>query len=34
MAIKATTRVVRTEGIMTAPVDQEFVLLNVVRHEH
>ena len=29
MAIEATTRVVRTEGIMTAPVDQEIVLLNM-----
>jgi hypothetical protein len=29
MAIDATTRVVRTEGIMTAPVDQEIVLLNM-----
>ena len=29
MAIDPTTRVVRTEGIMTAPVDQEIVLLNM-----
>jgi len=29
MAIETTTRVVRTEGIMTAPVDQEIVLLNM-----
>ena len=29
MAIEATTRIVRTEGIMTAPVDQEIVLLNM-----
>lgn len=29
MAIEATTRVIRTEGIMTAPVDQEIVLLNM-----
>lgn len=29
MAIESTTRVVRTEGIMTAPVDQEIVLLNM-----
>lgn len=29
MAIEATSRVVRTEGVMTAPVDQEIVLLNM-----
>lgn len=29
MAIEASTRVVRTEGIMTAPVDREIVLLNM-----
>lgn len=29
MAIEATTRVTRTEGIMTAPVDTEIVLLNM-----
>jgi len=29
MAIETTTRVVRTDGIMTAPVDQEIVLLNM-----
>jgi len=29
MAIEATTYVVRTEGIMTAPVDNEIVLLNM-----
>ena len=29
MAIESNTRVVRTEGIMTAPVDQEIVLLNM-----
>lgn len=29
MAIEAATRVVRTEGIMTAPVDNEIVLLNM-----
>ena len=29
MAIESTTTVIRTEGIMTAPVDQEIVLLNM-----
>jgi len=29
MAIEVTTKVVRTEGIMTAPVDKEIVLLNM-----
>lgn len=29
MAIESTTRVVRTEGIMTAPVDNEIVILNM-----
>jgi hypothetical protein len=29
MAIETTTNVVRMEGIMTAPVDQEIVLLNM-----
>ena len=34
MAIEATTRVVRTEGIMTAPVDQEIVLLNLAGNNY
>jgi hypothetical protein len=29
MVIESTSRVVRTEGIMTAPVDDEIVLLNM-----
>lgn len=29
MAIEATSRVVRTEGMMTAPVDNEIVILNM-----
>ena len=34
MAIEATTTVVRTEGIMTAPVDQEIVLLNMAGNNY
>ncbi|MBL0225863.1 MAG: PqqD family protein [Geobacteraceae bacterium] len=34
MAIEPTTRVVRTEGIMTAPVDQEIVLLNMAGNNY
>ena len=34
MAIEATTRVVRTEGIMSAPVDQEIVLLNMAGNNY
>jgi len=34
MAIEATTRIVRTEGIMTAPVDKEIVLLNMAGNNY
>ena len=34
MAIEASTKVVRTEGIMTAPVDTEIVLLNMAGNNY
>lgn len=34
MAIELTTTVVRTAGIMTAPVDQEIVLLNMAKNNY
>jgi hypothetical protein len=34
MALESTTTVIRTEGIMTAPVDQEIVLLNMAGNNY
>jgi hypothetical protein len=34
MAIEAATIVIRTEGIMTAPVDNEIVLLNLAGNNY
>ena len=34
MAIEITNTVVRTSGIMTAPVDQEIVLLNMAKNSY